>query len=384
MKYAKFCKEDNCKKYAYYNFENEKKKLYCRQHKKDNMVNKITKKIKNDNKCKYLDCKKFTKKDFCNMHRCKCLSCDTRIKTNKLCKDHINPKCKHEKCNRDANYRKLKVGNCTLKNTNFEYCSYYRPKNSINIKFSYKSIFDKKEILLEYFNITNIDIFNEYKNYIYKLLKNNKSKFPIKITIYTEFLVYDTEYIIVHNHISNTVDITNINNCNKYFKNNIVLYQDILNVIKEFKEYYDTQKIEMLKLHLNKNLIINRQENENKYNELLNKFDELYFKTKNSINNKKYFNEKYDKEIFIELCDLLGYQVEKVTKTYQILTENDINTTLDEIQKNIESNHEKISTDSKKKFLNNRKMDVNIFKYEALKKHVGTYIELSEKLQKNL
>ena len=93
------------KKYAYYNFENEKKKLYCRQHKKDNMVNKITKKIKNDNKCKYLDCKKFTNKDFCNMHRYKCLSCDTRIKTNKLCKDHINPKCKHDKCNRPANYR---------------------------------------------------------------------------------------------------------------------------------------------------------------------------------------------------------------------------------------------------------------------------------------
>ena len=43
MKYAKFCKEVNYKKYAYYNFENEKKKLYCRQHKKDDMVNKITK-----------------------------------------------------------------------------------------------------------------------------------------------------------------------------------------------------------------------------------------------------------------------------------------------------------------------------------------------------
>ena len=27
-------------------------------------------------------------------------------------------------------------------------------------------------------------------------------------------------------------------------------------------------------------------------------------------------------------------------------------------------------------------MDVNIFKYEALKKHIGTYIELPEKLQK--
>ena len=123
----------------------------------------------------------------------------------------------------------------------------------------------------------------------------------------------------------------------------------------------------MLKLHLNKNLEINRQENENEYNDLLNKFDKLDFKTKNSLNKTIYFNEKYNKEIFIELCDRLGYQMEKVTKTYQILSENDIDTTLDEIQKNIENNHEKISVDSKKKFLTYRKMDVNIFKYEALK-----------------
>ena len=47
--------ENCCTKYAYYNFENENKKLYCRKHKKENMVNKITKKIKNDNKCKHLD-----------------------------------------------------------------------------------------------------------------------------------------------------------------------------------------------------------------------------------------------------------------------------------------------------------------------------------------
>ena len=76
--------------------------------------------------------------------------------------------------------------------------------------------------------------------------------------------------------------------------------------------------------------------------------------------------------------------MEKVTKTYEILFENDINNVLDEIQKNIESNHEKISTDSKKKFLTYRKMALNIFKYEALKKRIGNYIELPEKLQKNL
>ena len=188
--------------------------------------------------------------------------------------------------------------------------------------------------------------------------------------------------LFIHLDQKHTIDITHITIYNKYFKNNEVLYQDILNVIKEFKDYYNTQKIEMLKLHLNKNLKVNRQENEKEFNELLNKFNELDYKTKNSLNKKIYFNEKYNKEIFIKLCDLLGYQLEKVTKTYEILSENDINTVLDEFQKNIESNHEKISIDSKKKFLTYRKMDVNIFKYESLKKHMGTYVELPEKLNK--
>ena len=188
-----------------------------------------------------------------------------------------------------------------FKNTNFEYCSYHRPKNSINIKFPYKSIFDKKEIPLEYFNITDIDIFNEYKNYIYKLLKSNEFKFPIKMTIYIEFLVYDSTYITIYIDRQDNVDITHITNYDKYFKNNEVLYQNILNVIKEFKDYYNTQKIEMLKLHLNKNLKANRQDykNENKYNDLLNKFDELDFKTKNSLNKKYILMENMTKKYLL-------------------------------------------------------------------------------------
>ena len=54
----------------------------------------------------------------------------------------------------------------------------------------------------------------------------------------------------------------------------------------------------MLMLHLNKNSKINRQgyKNENEYNELYNKFDELDFKTKNSLNKKIYFNENMTKK----------------------------------------------------------------------------------------
>ena len=103
--------------------------------------------------------------------------------------------------------------------------------------------------------------------------------------MYTEFLVYDSTYITIYIDQQDNLDITHITNYQKYFKNNEVLYQDILNVIKEFKDYDNTRKIEMLMLHLNKNLEVNIQnyKNENEYNELLKKFDELDFKTKNSL-----------------------------------------------------------------------------------------------------
>ena len=77
--------------------------------------------------------------------------------------------CKFENCDRIANYRKLKVGNCHLKNTNYEFCAYHRPKNSINKKFPYKTIFDQHEIQLKYYNHTNEHIISEYCNYILNL-----------------------------------------------------------------------------------------------------------------------------------------------------------------------------------------------------------------------
>ena len=69
-------------------------------------------------------------------------------------------------------------------------------------------------------------------------------------------------YITIYRrtNINNSVDITHITNYGKYFENNKVLYQDILDVIKEFKDYYDTKKIQMLKLHLNKDLKVDKQE----------------------------------------------------------------------------------------------------------------------------
>ena len=149
-----------------------------------------------------------------------------------------NPKCQYENCNRIATYRKLKVGNCHLKNTNYEFCGYHRPINSINKKFPYRSIFDKINIELKYYNHQNENIIYEYNDHIHKLLKNHKFKFPIKITAFTENLVYDTDYISPID-----VNVSNITNYEKYFDKNIVTKIDIFNVIRNFQKYYNDKKL---------------------------------------------------------------------------------------------------------------------------------------------
>ena len=53
--------------------------------------------------------------------------------------------CKFENCNRIANYRRLKVGNCHFKNKNYEFCAYHRPKNSINKNFLTKQFLINKK-----------------------------------------------------------------------------------------------------------------------------------------------------------------------------------------------------------------------------------------------
>ena len=53
--------------------------------------------------------------------------------------------CKFENCDRIANYRRFKVGNCHLKNTLYEFCAYHRPKNSINKNSLIKQFLINKE-----------------------------------------------------------------------------------------------------------------------------------------------------------------------------------------------------------------------------------------------
>ena len=158
-----------------------------------------------------------------------------------------NPICQFENCNRMANYRKLKVDNCHLKDTKYKFCGYHRPINSINKKFSYKTIFDKINIELKYYKHQNEHIVHEYHDHIYKLLKNHKFKFPIKITTFTENLVYDIDH-----NLPIDANVSNIANYENYFDKDAVSKIDIFNITLEFQKYYNKKKIQILYIHIDK------------------------------------------------------------------------------------------------------------------------------------
>ena len=48
----------------------------------------------------------------------------------------------------------------------------------------------------------------------------------------------------------------------------------------------------------------------------------------------------------------------------------------------MEENFQKLPRTSKDKFLCYKKIELNIFKYQALKKYMGSYIELPKSLQR--
>ena len=112
---------------------------------------------------------------------------------------------------------------------------------------------------------------------------------------------------------------------------------------------------------------------ENGYDDLLIQFDELDYKIKSELSKKIKFDEKYKRKLYLELCQLIGYQIDKVTRSFEILNENDIEATLTDIRKNMNENFEKLSKNSRDQFLCFKKLEKNIFKYQALKTYGVIY-----------
>ena len=213
-----------------------------------------------------------------------------------------NLTCQFQNCQRIANYRKLKEGNCHLKDTKYEYCGYHRPINSMNKKFPYKSIFDKINIELKYYSRQNEHIVHEYNDHIYELLKNHKLKFPIKITAFTENLVYDIDY-----NLSIDVNVNNITNYKNNFDKDVVSKKDIFNIILEFQKYYHEKKIENLYIHMDKEYEIydiikefRKYYEEKNVNDIIKEFKDYYKQKKAKLDNifkllidfREYYNQK--------------------------------------------------------------------------------------------
>ena len=167
----------------------------------------------------------------------------------------------------------------------------------------------------------------------------------------------------------------------------------IYNKIKDMSTELNTDANFLLKLFINKfsnndiymnvKELINEFAYSEEYDEIIIEFNELDYDLKESLSQFINFDKKYDRNVYLEICDLISCQIDKVMKTFEILSEKDLETVLDEIIKNINSNFEKIPPDTKFKFFFYKKVEINTFKYEALKKHVGSYIELPKKLQRH-
>ena len=135
-------------------------------------------------------------------------------------------------------------------------------------------------------------------------------------------------------------------------------------------------------IYMNVKEMINELIYSEEYDEIIIEFNELDHDLKESLFPFINFDKKYDRSVYLEICNLISCHIDKATESLEILSENDVETVLNEIIKNMDDNFQKISPHTKYKFLCYKKLEINIFKYQALKKHIGSYIELPKKLQR--
>ena len=140
----------------------------------------------------------------------------------------------------------------------------------------------------------------------------------------------------------NEINVEHIENYEKYFKNSIINTNDVYNTIIEFNNYYINKRIDMLNIHYDRN-------NYDRYN--INEFNVLDHNIKQKLIEQFEFDNKYSRKIYLELCDLISYEIDNVSKTYTILNENDINIVLNQIKQNMEENFQKLPRTSKDRFL---------------------------------
>ena len=175
-----------------------------------------------------------------------------------------------------------------------------------------------------------------------------------------------------------------------YYNDKKIEMVNIYNTIKDISNELNIEFDNVLKLFkskfINNDICVSSTKTDffeyDYYEDIIIKFNELPHDVKESLSEFLNFDEKYDRLVYLEICNLISCQIDKVTKSFEILSENDLEIVLNEIIKIMNSNFEKIPPDTKYKFLCYKKVEVNIFKYETLKKHVESYILLPKSLQR--
>ena len=65
----------------------------------------------------------------------------------------------------------------------------------------------------------------------------------------------------------------------------------------------------------------------------INYFNVLDYNVKQKLSEKIKFDNKYSRKIYLDLCDLISYEIDNVSKRFEVLNEDDINIVLNQIKK---------------------------------------------------
>ena len=124
---------------------------------------------------------------------------------------------------------------------------------------------------------------------------------------------------------------------------------NIYNVIKDISKELNIESDNVLKLFKNKfinnDICVSSTKNDffeyDHYENQIITFNELPHDIKESLSQFINFDKKYDRKIYLEICNLISCQIDEMTKSFEILSENDLEIVLKEIIKTMNPNFEK-------------------------------------------
>ena len=106
----------------------------------------------------------------------------------------------------------------------------------------------------------------------------------------------------------------------------INIYNTIQDIAKELNIEFDNVLKLFKSKFINNDICVSSTKNDffeyDHYENQIVTFNELSHDIKESLSEFLNFDEKYDRKIYLEICNLITCQHDKVTKSFEILTEN--------------------------------------------------------------